>query len=65
MTNNNNKNKEKRIMASPIEDTPILKGKDARRFEKAIENVVPLPKERVEEILNTFNEVKKHCEFSI
>lgn len=52
-------------MASPIEDTPILKGKDARRFEKAIENVVPLPKERVEEILNTFNEVKKHCEFPI
>lgn len=52
-------------MASPIKDTPVLSRKDAIRFEKAIENVVPLPKERVEEILNTYNEEKKRCEFSI
>jgi hypothetical protein len=32
-------------MARPIKDTPIIWGKDAKRFTEAMENVQPLSKE--------------------
>ena len=37
-------------MARPIKETPILKGEDAARFEKAMREVKPLSKERQEQI---------------
>jgi hypothetical protein len=33
-------------MARPIKDTPIIWGKDAKRFTEAMENPVPLSKEK-------------------
>ena len=53
------------IMAKPIKDTPVLYDEDAYRFEMAAHNVVPLPRERVEEMLRVYEEVKKHCKFPI
>ena len=35
-------------MAEPIKETPVLKGKDARRFEKLIKNPIPATKEEKE-----------------
>ena len=52
-------------MAKPIKDTPVLYDEDAYRFEMAAHNVVPLPRERVEEMLRVYEEVKKHCKFPI
>ena len=52
-------------MAKPIKETPVLYDEDAYRFEMAAQNVVPLPKERVEEIMNTYAEIKKHCTFAV
>ena len=52
-------------MAKPIKDTPVLYDEDAYRFEMAASNVVPLPDERVEEILTTYEKVKKLCTFSL
>jgi hypothetical protein len=37
-------------MANPIKETPVLYGKDARKFAAAIANPIPFPKERIEEI---------------
>lgn len=37
-------------MARPIKETPILRGKDAARFEQAMREVKPLSKERREQI---------------
>lgn len=55
--------KEKRIMAKPIKETPVLYDEDAYRFEMAAQNVVPLPKEEREKIRRNYEEVKKHCTF--
>ena len=57
------KKKEKRIMAKPIKETPVLYDEDAYRFEMAAQNVVPLPKEEREKIRRNYEEVKKHCTF--
>lgn len=37
-------------MARPIKETPVLRGEDAARFEKAMREVKPLSKERQEQI---------------
>jgi hypothetical protein len=37
-------------MANPIKETPVLYGKDARKFAAAIANPIPFSKERIEEI---------------
>jgi hypothetical protein len=37
-------------MANPIKETPVLYGKDARKFAAAIANPIPFPPERIEEI---------------
>lgn len=55
------KKKEKRIMAKPIKETPVLYDEDAYRFEMAAQNVVPLPEEEREKIRRNYEEVKKRC----
>lgn len=35
-------------MARPIKETPVLRGKEARRFEKEIANPKPVSKEEIE-----------------
>lgn len=52
-------------MAKPIKETPVLYDEDAYRFEMAAHNVVPLPEDRVEEILTTYEKVKQLCTFSL
>ena len=37
-------------MTTPFKETPVLYGKDAIRMLKEVENVVPLPPERIERI---------------
>ena len=48
-------------MAKPITETPVLYDEDAYRFEMAAHNVVPLPKERVNEIMRNYEEVRSWC----
>jgi len=52
-------------MAKPIKETPVLHDEDAYRFEMATHNVFPLSQERKEELRKTFEEISKHCTFSI
>ena len=59
------KKKEKRIMAKPIKETPVLYDEDAYRFEMAAQNVVPLPKEEREEIMAAYEKVKDCCSFAL
>ncbi len=59
------KKKEKRIMAKPIKETPVLYDEDAYRFEMAAQNVVPLPKEEREEIMAAYEKVKDCCTFAL
>ena len=50
-------------MARPIAETPTLYGEDAIRFEIAMRDVKPVPKERREEMLRNYEEVRKRCTF--
>jgi hypothetical protein len=50
-------------MARPIADTPILRGKDAKRFREAMENVRPLPKEEREEQRKAYELLKQRSNF--
>lgn len=59
------KKKEKRIMAKPIKETPILYDEDAYRFEMAAQNVVPLPVEEQEEMWANYQELRQKCAFSL
>ncbi|MBR1783548.1 MAG: hypothetical protein IJ753_08560 [Bacteroidales bacterium] len=59
------KRKEKRIMAKPIKETPVLYDEDAYRFEMAAHNVTPLPEERQEEMWKTYERLKKCCTFAL
>ena len=59
------KKKEKRIMAKPIKETPVLYDEDAYRFEMAAHNVTPLPEERQEEMWKTYERLKKCCTFAL
>lgn len=52
-------------MAKPIKETPVLYGEDACRFEMAAHNVVPLPREQVEAMMKTYEEVKMLCKFPV
>ena len=52
-------------MARPIKDTPIISGKDEERFLKAMENIVPISKERREEIKKTYEWFKKAAKFPL
>ncbi len=53
--------KEKRIMAKPIKETPVLYDEDAYRFEMAAHNVVPLSEEKREAIFRNYEEVRSWC----
>ncbi len=50
-------------MAKPIKETPVLYDEDAYRFEMAIHNVTPLPKEVQEEYERDYQEMRKYCNF--
>ena len=53
--------KEKRIMAKPIKETPVLYDDDAERLEMAAHNVVPLTDEERKEIMKAYDDVKRCC----
>ena len=55
------KKKEKRIMAKPIKETPVLYDDDAERLEIAAHNVVPLTDEERKEIMKAYEDVKRCC----
>ena len=55
------KKKEKRIMAKPIKETPVLYDDDAERLEMAAHNVVPLTDEERKEIMKAYEDVKRCC----
>ncbi len=46
-------------MATPIKDTPILTGKDARRFEQRMKEVKPLPKEEIDRMMEALKLFQK------
>ncbi|MDR3296917.1 MAG: hypothetical protein LBS94_01625 [Prevotellaceae bacterium] len=46
-------------MARPIADTPVLTGKDARRFREAMENVKPVSQEKRQQMEEAFQLFKK------
>jgi hypothetical protein len=50
-------------MARPIKDTPILYGEDARRFTKAMENVIPLSQEEREKQKKAYEWFKSRAKF--
>jgi len=50
--------KEKRIMAKPIKETPVLYDEDAYRFEMAARKVVPLSEEERAERLEAYERLK-------
>ncbi len=52
-------------MARPIKDTPILKGKDARRFAEKIANPVRISQKEREEAERIYREVVKISKFAI
>lgn len=55
------KKKEKRIMAKPIKETPVLYDNDAERLEMLAHNVVPLSEEERREIVKAYDDVRKCC----
>jgi len=52
-------------MARPIKSTPVLTGKDARRFEKAMENVQKIPQEEREEQRKAYELFKRIAVFPL
>ena len=59
------KKKEKRIMAKPIKETPVLYDEDAYRFEMAAQNVVPLTEEERAERLEAYERLSKKVSFAL
>ena len=57
--------KEKRIMAKPIKETPVLYDEDAYRFEIAVQNVVPFSEEERKERLEVYEKLSKKVSFSL
>jgi hypothetical protein len=50
-------------MACPIKDTPVLRGKDAKRFSEAMENLKPVSKKRLSGIKKSYEFLKKRSDF--
>lgn len=50
-------------MARPIKPTPILKGKDAERFETRINYIEPEPKETMERAKSVYEKFKSIANF--
>jgi hypothetical protein len=49
-------------MANPIKETPVLYGKDARKFAAAIANPIPFPPEEVAEMYKAYEIFKQSLE---
>ena len=47
------------VMARPIEETPILKGEDARRFLKRMEENHRVSQEEYDRIMRTYERLEK------
>lgn len=45
-------------MATPVKETPILTGKDARRFEEAMANPRPVSRDEAERIMAAFEKTE-------
>jgi len=52
-------------MATPIKPTPILTGRDARRFEKAMENVQKISPKKREEMRKSYEWFKSIATFPL
>ena len=52
-------------MARPIRETPVLYGKDARRFEKAVREVKPYSKEKREFMRKKYEEFRSKLAFKV
>lgn len=52
-------------MARPIKETPVLTGKDARRFEERLKSVKPVSKEEINRIKESSAILKKIASFSV
>jgi hypothetical protein len=50
-------------MAREIAETPILRGKDAKRFREAMENLKPLSEEKRKEIKESYELAKQRADF--
>jgi hypothetical protein len=50
-------------MARPIKETPIITGKDAKRFRETMENIKPVTIKRIEEINQSYELAKSHATF--
>jgi hypothetical protein len=50
-------------MARPIADTPILRGKDAKRFREAMGKVQPLSQDRRERMKKAYEIAKQRATF--
>jgi hypothetical protein len=53
------------IMARPIADTPVLRGKDAVRFMERMENVKPISKEERAKMKADYEWVKSIAKFPL
>lgn len=47
-----------KVMARPIKETPTLKGKDAERFLRLMDEVQPVSKEEMERIKKNYEYIK-------
>jgi len=54
-----------KIMAKPIKETPVLKGKDAKRFTEEVYVVTPESKEAIKKAKITFEKFQKIAVFPI
>ncbi|MDH8700762.1 hypothetical protein M2138_000093 [Dysgonomonadaceae bacterium PH5-43] len=52
-------------MASSIKETPVLRGKDARRFEERLKAVKPASKEEISRINKSYAIFKKIATFPV
>ena len=52
-------------MARAIRETPVLQGKDAKRFEKAMREVKPYSKERREAMRKEYEEFRSKLIFKV
>ncbi|MDR3350482.1 MAG: hypothetical protein LBN98_02385 [Prevotellaceae bacterium] len=50
-------------MARPIKDTPIIWGKDAQRLTEAMENVIPISREKREKMKKAYEWSKSIATF--
>ena len=50
-------------MARPIKETPILKGKDAERFLRLMDEMEPVSKEELERIKRNYQQLMSIADF--